>query len=238
MHSYKNFFIYIDMTYSNIVYMVLDELKLLSDDATFNEEHVIFLANKYRIFLLKQRYSDVRKEIPSSNFQTICIDLEKYSADNNPCTPTYLRSTQKIPSTLDIGTPKIYPMDMFAGLNISYVSFDRFKAVGHNKYLKNIIYATEGEDDYLYLNSANPQFSYLKKIQMTGIFENAEDAVELQCNKEDKACDILDLEFPLESALVPTLIELIVKELSGAKYQLHDDENNAHDDSAVNPPKK
>ena len=31
-------------------------------------------------------------------------------------------------------------------------------------------------------------------------------------------CNVLDREFPLESALVPTIIELIVKELSNTIY--------------------
>ena len=42
-------------------------------------------------------------------------------------------------------------------------------------------------------------------------------------------CDILDREFPLESALVPTIIELIVKELSNTIYQPQDEENDAND---------
>lgn len=48
-------------TYREIVYMVLDELKINSDDKYFEEEHVMFLMDKYRAFLLKQRYSDIKK---------------------------------------------------------------------------------------------------------------------------------------------------------------------------------
>ena len=62
-----------------IVSMCLDELKLISDDSHFVEEHVIFLADKYRAFLLAQRYRDIKKEIPDSNYQTICIDLQPYN---------------------------------------------------------------------------------------------------------------------------------------------------------------
>lgn len=51
-------------TYRELVYLVLDELKLTSDDALFNEEHVMFLLGKYRGFLLKQQYKDIKKEIP------------------------------------------------------------------------------------------------------------------------------------------------------------------------------
>ena len=50
-------------TYRQITYLVLDELKQLSDDSTFNEEHIIFLLGKYRGAILKQTYKDVKKEI-------------------------------------------------------------------------------------------------------------------------------------------------------------------------------
>jgi hypothetical protein len=64
-------------TYSQVCYLVLDELKLTSDDSLYNEEHVIYLLNKYRAFLLKQKYSnDIKKTIPESNYQTISFDLE------------------------------------------------------------------------------------------------------------------------------------------------------------------
>ena len=41
-------------TYREIVYMCLDEIKMVSDDSYFNQDHIIFLADKYRAFLLKK----------------------------------------------------------------------------------------------------------------------------------------------------------------------------------------
>ena len=67
-------------TYREVANMVLDILKLISDDSIFQIEHVIFLMDKFRAVVLKQRYSDVKKEIPESNFQTICVDLKKVPA--------------------------------------------------------------------------------------------------------------------------------------------------------------
>lgn len=58
---------------------------------------------------------------------------------------------------------------------------------------------------------------------MTGIFEDPESVEELECNRDnDSPCDILDKNFPIEEALVPTLIELCVKELSGFVYNPDD----------------
>ena len=50
-------------TWREIVYMCIDELKLLSDDSYYTEDHLIFLISKFRTFILKQRYSDIKKFI-------------------------------------------------------------------------------------------------------------------------------------------------------------------------------
>ena len=130
---------------------------------------------------------------------------------------------------MKIGNQKVYPTDYFQG-EITLVSRERLRYVGHNKYLKNIIYCAIGPDKHLYFKSQNPNHLYLKKVRMTGIFDDVEKASELQCSdNNENNCDILDREFPLESALVPTIIELIVKELSSTIYQPQDEENDAND---------
>ena len=220
-------------TYKELVYMCLDELKLYSDDALYTEEHIMFLLGKYRTFLIKQRYSDVKKQIPESNYQTICLDLIKVPAiSGEPCEGgSYLRSKEKIPFLMKIGNPRVYPIDYYQG-EITYVSRDRMRYIGYNKYLQNIIYASLGPDNYLYFKSFNPQFLYLEKVRMTGIFEDTLAASELQCPDEngDIVCDILDREFPIENALIPPLIQLVVEELTKAEYKPEDKENNSDDD--------
>ena len=220
-------------TYKELTYMVLDELKLYSDDALYTEEHIMFLLGKYRTFLIKQRYSDVKKQIPESNYQTICLDLIEIPAiSGEPCEGgSYLRSKEKIPFLMKIGNPKVYPVDYYQG-EITYVSRERMRYVGYNKYLKNIIYASIGPDNYLYFKSFNPQYLYLEKARMTGIFEDSQAASELQCPDEngDTVCDILDREFPIEDSLVPQLVQLVVQELYNHSRSEEDDENNAKDD--------
>lgn len=220
-------------TYKELIYMVLDELKLYSDDALYTEEHIMFLLGKYRTFLIKQRYSDVKKQIPESNYQTICLDLIEVPAiSGEPCEGgSYLRSKEKIPFLMKVGNPKVYPVDYYQG-EITYVSRDRMRYVGYNKYLQNIIYASLGPDNYLYFKSFNPQFLYLEKVRMTGIFEDTLAASELQCPDENGniVCDVLDREFPIENALIPPLIQLVVEELTKAEYKPEDKENNSDDD--------
>ena len=228
------------MKYKDIVYMVLDEIKSTSDDAFFTEEHVLLLVNNYRNFILKQRYSDIKKPIPESNYQTICLNLIQVPAIAGVSCEggTFLRSKEKVPFMMKIGTPKVYPINYYLG-EITYVSRERMRYVGYNKYLQNIIYASLGPDNYLYLQSSNPQYLYLEKIRLTGIFENIESVSDLLCDDSGDSinCDIMDKTFPIEDALVPPIIELVVKELLSAEYIPKDETNDAKDELSEVPSK-
>ena len=219
--------------YKEIVHMVLDLLKESSDDSFYTEEHVIFLAGRFRSFLLKQRYySDLKKQIPESNYQTICLDLEQVNAiDCLPCVGgQYLRTVQEIPTLLPFGITRVYTSGSYYKGDIALVSRDRMKYTSYNKWQQNTIYASLDPSQKLYFTSQNPQFLYLKKAMLTGIFEDSEAASELECNADgSKACDILDRDFPIEDALVSPLIELIVNELRPSIYSPEDKQNDADD---------
>lgn len=209
-------------TYKELVYLVLDELKLSSDDSFFTEDHVIFLLNKYRAFILKQKYADVRKQIPDSNYSTVEVKLTVKPFDPS-IGGLHLKSSDKIPDLINVGAPSIHPENYFCD-SVSLISKNRMRYVGHNKYMQNIIYATLGPDNYLYLKSSNPQFKHLEKVYMTGVFESP---TELLSGDDD----IMEVKFPLEEALIPPMIELVVKELSNSVMRPEDSINNATDDT-------
>lgn len=218
------------MIWREITYMIMDELKLSSDDSYFTEDHIAFLVSKYRAFLLKQRYSDIKKPIPESNFSTICLDLIEVPAiSGEPCEGgSYLRSSSKVPFMMRSSMPKVYPIDYYQG-EITYVDRNRMKYVGYNKYLSNIIYCSLGPDNYLYFKSVNPQYLHLEKVRVTALFSDIEETFDLQCTEEGKICDLMDADFPLESSLVPPLIQLVVQELRGPIYSPSDEKNDAND---------
>ena len=225
------------MLVKELVYSILDLLKVSSDDSFWTEEHIIFLCKKYRSFLIKKEQDKEKgsQDIASDfEYQQICLDLEKVQAiDGEPCTEGYyLRTIQKIPKILEGTQPRVYPLDYYQGINITYVSRDRMRYVGTNPYLQNILYTSIGPDLHLYLNSNNSQFLYLKKLRMSAIFEDIDEAAGLLCNSdgESQSCDVLDMEFPIRDYLVPPLIELVVKELSGNFLRRPDEINNAKDD--------
>lgn len=228
------------MKVKEIVYMCLDLAKAsTSDDSYLTEDHVIFLLKKYRSFLIKKEQDKEKesRDIASEfEYQQICLDLEpKAAIDGEPCTGgCYLWTKQEIPKILEGTYPKVYPIDYYQGVYISFVSRDRMRFIGTNPYLRNIIYVSLGPDKHLYLNSNNPQFMYLKKLRMSAIFEDFDNASSLSCDGTDDnvSCDVLDTEFPIREYLVPPLIELVVKALTGAAYKPKDEHNNAKDDIA------
>ena len=49
---------------------------------------------QYRTILLERKYKDQKNSIPTSNYQTICVDIESDTDCNNI---TQVRSIQNIP---------------------------------------------------------------------------------------------------------------------------------------------
>ena len=226
------------MLVKDLVYAILDLAKAsTSDDSFYTEEHVLFLAKKYRSYLIKKeqdREKTTGDTASEFEYQQICLDLEKVPAiDGDPCTGGYyLRTTQKIPKILEGVKPRVYPIDYFQGTHISYISRDRMRFVGSNPHLSNITYVALGPDLHLYLNSSNSQFLYLKKLRLSAIFEDFDEAADYLCDSEgnDASCDVLDMEFPIREYLVPQLIDYVVRELTNSVYKPEDKKNNADDD--------
>jgi hypothetical protein len=65
---------------------------------------------------------------------------------------------------------------------------------------------------------------------MNGVFEDTQKANELKPAEDGDPTDIMDMDFPLEHALIPPLVELIVRELLPPTYRPQDEQNNASDD--------
>lgn len=226
-------------TYREAVYMVLDFLKLSSDDSYYTEEHVRFLLNKYRAYVLKSKYEDNQKNPSSypsdSNTQTVELNLEHVNGiDGLQCTGEYLRSIEEIPSPMFWYSFKVWAGLMF-GDNIIVTMPTRFRFTGSGKLGSLFNYATIGPDNHLYLKSGNPQLYYLQKASVKGVFEDPEKIYQIEneqavADGEEPVCDILDREFPLESNLLALCMQYVVKELTGASYRPKDDDNNASDD--------
>lgn len=223
------------MTWREIVYYTLDSIKAISNDATVVEEHVIFLANQYRVYLLDALQQQGIKRVSTSDYQTICLNLEETETlpDGTCDSETILRSKEEVPTVISPELTNVYPYNYFGNIRITYVTKERFRAVGYNRFMRNIIYCTTGPDNHLYFKGANPQFEYLEQAKMTSVFEDADKAAELSCEVNDGSCtDKLDTQFPMEAKLIPQMIELLTKELLGFYYRPKESENDDADNIA------
>lgn len=226
-------------TYRELAYAVSDFSKTISDDSIITIDHIIFLMGKYRNYILNSTYSTLKKVISDSNYQTICLDLEQCSRGVDFCgKEDVLVSTSPVPFTLTLGAKTVYPQVGFMYGRINFVNNMKFKYSGNNKFFTKEIYATIGPDGRLYLKSSNKDFLNLSKVSMTAIFSEPEKAAVMECASgcsNDKCvdnCDILDKHFPLDDSFLPTLMQLVVRDITGAAWKAKDDDNNANDDLA------
>lgn len=222
-------------TYREIIYSVMDRYKMLSDDVYFTEDHIVFLMKRIRSFLLAKKAKEEGMLDEEDNKQTICLDLEQANLlQGATCGATYLRSKEALPKIIQGSIPRIMLLDSFHDLNPTIVTPERFRFVGNNKWLGNFIYCTQGPDEKIYFKSANPQHLYIQKIQVRAVFDDPEEAAKLACELntccEEKECDILETEFPLEDDLIIPLIDSIMTELGNNVYSPEDTVNNANDE--------
>lgn len=213
--------------------MVLDFLKISSDDAYYTPDHVVFLLNKFRAFVLKSKYDKENSTPSDSNYQTLKVEFEEVDriADLG-CSGKYLRSVGNIPDSLDIGVPQFTGSDLFED-GMSVVSPIRFKSVGFNRWMKNITYVTL-QGGKVYLKSCNPLAYYLEEGTYRDIFADPLEAAaasgDYEVDEDGNLCNPMEVEFALEDNLLPLVMQYVVKELSGGLYKPKDGENNANDD--------
>lgn len=222
-------------TFGEIVYSVLDIMKEHSDDSYYTEEHIIFLASHMRNLLLERKYKNSRNQtftpMSDENTQEICLNLEPTEMLPTGCSGMWLHSIEEIPDTVNVSNTTLSVVSDMIQSTVTFIPPERMPYVGYNKWLKNILYASKSNDGHLYITGSNPQFMYLQKVRMTAVFSDPRKAAELSCDGDGKGkCNILEMEFPLESALIPSCIELVVQELIGSRYAPEDKKNNAKDD--------
>lgn len=218
-------------TYRQVVYMILDELKITVDDSHWEVDHIIFLLNKYRAATLKQRYSGFKREIPMSWYQQITIPF-----DNDI---SKLKSLKVVPSLVNLYGLQLHTSASTTDstrqsykYKITLVSPERFEYVHVNKWLKDIIYCTIAYDNYL----------YLKLQSVTGLTQSRPSSITLHALL-DNPIDIigypevvigtnpLDVIFPVEESMLGEILNGVIAELSQVKFLPNQEKNNATEDN-------
>lgn len=228
------------MTYRELVYMALDALKIHSDDSKFTEDHVIFLLNKYRAYILQQKYSKTLEGINNRNYQSINIelktDIKAFLQDISG--GKILKSNKEIPSIINISLPEVQiettvvegeeenSVTYEGNESIVFTTEDRIRYTGFNRFLKKVIYCCIDKNNIFILKCAdNERIKNIKKVYLSAIFSDPISVFNF--NASD--LDILDEEFPLEDVLVPAVLELVLKDLTNGIYKPSDSTNNAQD---------
>ena len=89
--------------------------------------------------------------------------MEPTQSPINDCGETiFLKCSNPFPTLSTVGTPFI-STGVIQNVRVVYVSRNRFAHVGHNKFLKNMIYCAVGADGHLYMRASNHQLQYLEK---------------------------------------------------------------------------
>lgn len=222
-------------TYNEIIFMILDQLKANSDDTFWNRNHIVFLMHNVRKTLLENRYSALKRNVPLSTYQTICLNLKSTEDCDKGSS---VLSIENVPQVLNLGDNiiryNIYPIndDIFNSITWTLVDRERIRYVGDNEWLKQIIYFAIDHNNKLVLKSRNPNFKYLRKIKMVGVFEDPLAARDLLCdnNGESIKCDKYDIPFPLDGSLIDVLVDTVVSKLLPKIGIIEDNDNNAKDD--------
>lgn len=105
-------------TYKELIKIVADLAKQVSDDDTLTDRHILFLLKKYRSYLLKQKYNNSIDSASISNYQTTCAKLveSKPSSMGNCCGNscygttvgfTILRSENEVTFPLNFSDTKV-----------------------------------------------------------------------------------------------------------------------------------
>lgn len=228
------------ITFRQAVYMVLDLLKELSDDAYYTEEHIMFLLSRARATLLKKKYDSGRNrnqpytDVNKSNFQQIEFELEATAGPVHCGNPggnwykgTMTKSVPKINASIQ--PTAFLHRDIYNEL-VNVVPAERLSFVGYNKWLKRQIYCAISDDNNIYVRQLDEDAPTLTSIILSAVFDDALEAAELSSSSEDNVEDMLDKRFPLEDGLVLSCIEWVYQELTGARYAPEDKYNNGRDD--------
>jgi len=141
----------------------------------------------------------------------------------------YKQSEEIVPELLTDKGVRVYPEAQFLdNADIAFITEDRMRYVGYNKYLKSAVYATI-HNDYLYITSRILDLIDLEQVYLSAVFEDAIEAIKAISGDD---VDLLEEDFPIEDSLTSLLIQSVVKELLGAAYRPKDYQNNASDDLA------
>ena len=216
-------------TLKELIYDVRNILKLSSDDSNITNTYIKHKLNQHRIKLTRQRLGDIRRIASVDYKQEIQFNLESITT---PDLENNIRSSVVIPKILDINSiDNRSTLASTNGMQKPFVmtSFRRLKYVGTRSHLAHLIYGAIGSDSKMYFNSGNNNYRLMNKASLYAIFEDPEEAYELDPYKVN-GVEFWDTPYPIEPSLSADLVNSVVKDLS-ITFQLKEDKINDGEDT-------
>lgn len=186
----------------------------ISDDLNISIEQLAFVANNNRAYLLRQDANKGRS-LSDNIIQVLgCVDVKQIDVSECPCSVptdcTIMRTKTQIPKPIELYQKdlitRVSGVDM-RGIGFSIISYSRASVAGTSKWTKNSTKAFL-HNRYIYL--INPP--NINKVSISGVFEDPRDAARFS-NCDGTPCYSDDDNYPISAHMIPTLKELIMKDL-------------------------
>lgn len=208
-----------------------------SDDTRLSSRHIYNKIITVRAKVLTQE-ANKKQRLSEWNYQTLpCVEMIKVPAHDCPCIPPYgceiLRSKYKLPEPLTskFGSLIRAVLTIDRAQKIDEITLNAMNAQKGNKYTsQKMQYFIQ--DGYLYISTRKN----LKVVMIVALFEdpikaeNFKGYCDTDCTDCQECSDPMEEEFPLDTDLIETVVELSTNELLGMFGQgLEDLSNNAKD---------
>lgn len=210
------------VTLNQITYDIMESIKgRLSDDDDFDIRQVEFWVKTQRAIWLRNEFNK-NHTIDENFIQDLgCLDLELVS-DSSCCGITtdckILRTVEEIPVAIELNDrqaiTRVGSVNMgikMTQADFNFVSYNRAKYVGNDRYTKNQIYSfLFNKRIYIFSNGSSLQTNLLSKANVRGVFE---DPTELRAftTCTGTACYTNESDYPINAWLVDYIKGYILK---------------------------
>lgn len=218
------------ITLRHLIFDVRNRLKLYSDDSTITNQYLEYLINTERTKLARQRISNAQRDIPREYKQELYLNME---VNTDVLGVELLISTDTIPKLLNstsIDSVTTITGDANVIRRFNMVSYSRLPYVGVSAHLNTLVYGAISDEDRLILKSGNSNAKLINVIRLRGVFSDVKEAMKLS-EGYDENIDYWDVEYPIDPAIIPDLINSIVSQLIN-RFKIPEDKINDAEETA------
>jgi hypothetical protein len=215
---------------NQIAYRILESVRgNITKDENIDLREIKYDIINLRAKFLKDYFSKFRRLDSSLKQNLGCEDV--IQVDSSECCLgevdcTILRTKNKVPKPLVFRNTEMFtrigPVNMMERA-YEYVSYERAQVSGNGRFNKNMIFAFY-KDGYIYLKGNGNFYSSIEKINIQGVFEDAEAASKFTtCDGE--ACYTHDDEYPINAWMLKGIEDTIKSSYAALDAIVPTDEN-------------